>query len=91
MAAVPALVAAGPVDLRKNSPALLAYMNNEEALASFKGERGVMMRVVSAQDGTLLSEQKLDAVPAFDGMSAADGAVWACGSDGRVARLGFGE
>jgi hypothetical protein len=70
------IVAAGPADLRKKSPALLAYDNEQEALASFKGEKGVVMRVVSAEDGTVLSEQKIDAVPAFDGMSAADGAVF---------------
>lgn len=33
------------------------------------------MRVVSAEDGKVPSEQEIDAVPAFDGMSAADGAV----------------
>jgi hypothetical protein len=78
------IVAAGPVDLRKKSSALLAYENEEEALASFKGEKGVVMRVVSANDGTVLSEQELDAVPAFDGMSAADGAVFIALKNGEL-------
>jgi hypothetical protein len=78
------IVAAGPVDLRKKSSALLAYENEEEALASFKGEKGVVMRVVSAKDGTVLSEQDIDAVPAFDGMSAADGAVFIALKNGEL-------
>jgi hypothetical protein len=78
------IVAAGPLDLRKRSSALLAYENEEEALASFKGEKGVVMRVISAKDGTVLSEQEIDAVPAFDGMSAADGAVFIALKNGEL-------
>ena len=78
------VVAAGPVDLREKSSRLLAYENEEEALASFKGEKGVVMRVVSARDGTVLSEQTIDAVPAFDGMSAADGAVFIALKNGEL-------
>ena len=72
------------VDLRKRSSALLAYDNEQEAVASFQGDKGVVMRVVSAEDGTVLSEQDIDAVPAFDGMSAADGAVFIALKNGEL-------
>ena len=68
----------------RKSPRLLAYENEEEALASFKGEKGVVMRVIRAQDGTVLSEQAIDAVPAFDGISAADGAVYIALKNGEL-------
>jgi outer membrane protein assembly factor BamB len=69
------LLVAGPPDLRKKEADILAYSNEEEALASFEGRRGVMLRVVSTADGETVSEQKLDAMPVFDGMSAARGRV----------------
>ena len=78
------VVVAGPIDLRKKASALLAYDNEDEALASFRGERGSIMRIVNAADGKVLSEHKIDAVPAFDGMSAADGAVFVSLKNGEL-------
>jgi len=78
------LVVAGPPDLTEKDPALLAYQNEEEALAGFRGERGVSLRIVSATDGATLSEQKLQAMPIFDGMSAADGNLYISLRDGTV-------
>jgi hypothetical protein len=78
------IVVAGPVDLRKTSSRLLAYENEEEALASYKGEKGVVMRIVSAADGAVLSERQIEAVPAFDGMSVANGAVFIALKNGEL-------
>lgn len=66
---------AGPPDLGKREAALLAYENEREARAAFGGEKGVFLRVLSAADGKQLSEHQLDAMPTFDGMSAAGGHI----------------
>ncbi|MHC4642186.1 MAG: hypothetical protein ACYS32_11120, partial [Planctomycetota bacterium] len=78
------LVVAGPPDLRKKEVGILAYSNEEESQASFKGEKGVMLRVVSTADGRTVSEKKLDAMPVFDGMSAARGRVFVSLRNGEV-------
>jgi len=78
------LVVAGPPDLTEKDPALLAYQNEQESLAGFRGERGVSLRVVSAGDGATLSEAKLPTMPVFDGMSAADGKLYIALRDGTV-------
>ena len=78
------LIVAGPPDLRKKEAGILAYSNEEEALASFRGERGVKLRVVSTTDGKTLSEQNLEAMPVFDGMSAAHGRVFVSLKNGEV-------
>jgi len=36
----------------------------------------VMLRLVNKANGTTISEQKLDAMPVFDGMSAAHGRMF---------------
>ena len=78
------LVIAGGPDLRRKEAGILAYSNEEESLASFKGEKGVMLRVVSTADGRTLSEQNLDAMPVFDGMSAARGRVFVSLKNGEL-------
>ncbi len=78
------LVVAGPPDLRKKETSLLAYTNEEESLASFRGERGVMLRILNASDGQTLSECSLEAMPVFDGMSAAQGRVFVSLKNGEL-------
>jgi len=78
------LVVAGPPDMRKKEIGILAYSNEEESLASLKGEKGVMLRVISTADGSTVSEQSLDAMPVFDGMSAARGRVFVSLKNGEV-------
>lgn len=65
------LVVAGPRDAREKESHLLSYKDNTAALASFRGEKGIFLRILSASDGSTLSESRLTAMPAFDGMSAA--------------------
>jgi len=78
------LVVAGPPDLRKKTDDILAYANEAEALASFKGEKGVLLRVINTKDGQQLSEQRLDAMPVFDGLSVAQGRVYVALKNGHV-------
>ncbi|MHC4581927.1 MAG: hypothetical protein ACYS14_10755, partial [Planctomycetota bacterium] len=70
------LVVAGPPDLRRKEAGILAYTNEEESLAAFTGQKGVMLRVIDKVNGATVSEQKLDAMPVFDGMSAAHGRIF---------------
>jgi outer membrane protein assembly factor BamB len=79
------LLVAGPPDLRKRqTDGVLAYLNDKEALASFKGEKGVYLRVVNTTDGKTLSEKKLNAMPVFDGLSAARGKVFVSLKNGQI-------
>ncbi len=82
------LAVAGPVDLGKKTPKLLSFSNEPEALAAFKGEKGIYLRIVSAADGKKLSEYKLSEMPIFDGMSAAGGRLYVATADGKVICLG---
>ncbi len=70
------LIVAGPPDLGEKDSTILQFHNEPEALAGFMGKKGVFLRVVSATDGKQVSECKLDAMPVFDGMSAADGRIF---------------
>jgi len=78
------LVVAGPPDAGKKSGGLLAYDNEKEALASFRGEKGVYMRVINLADGKTLSEQRLGTMPVFDGISAAQGKVFIALKNGEL-------
>ena len=78
------LVIAGPPDLARKDTRFLAYKNEAETLAAFRGQKGVFIKVVSASDGKILSEAKLDAMPVFDGLSAAGGKVYLSLKDGTV-------
>jgi len=70
------LIVAGPPDPGRKDSNILQFCNEPEALAGFMGKKGVFLRVVSATDGKQVSECKLDAMPVFDGMSAADGRIF---------------
>jgi hypothetical protein len=48
------------------------------------GQLGGILWAVSAKDGTKLSEQKLDSLPVFDGLIAANGNLLMSTTDGRV-------
>ncbi|MDP6045395.1 MAG: PQQ-binding-like beta-propeller repeat protein, partial [Phycisphaerae bacterium] len=82
------LAIAGPLDLGKKKSGILAFENEAEALAGFRGSKGVYLRVVSAADGKKVAEVKLPAMPAFDGMSVAGGNIYLVLRDGSVACFG---
>jgi outer membrane protein assembly factor BamB len=78
------LLVAGPPDLGRKSAELLAYDNPDEALAGFRGERGVSLRIVDRDTGSTLAEHLLTAMPVFDGLSVAQGRVLIALQDGTV-------
>ena len=80
---------AGPVDLgKKTEGAALAFENESEARAAFEGKKGIFLRIVNAADGKTVSQISLPAMPAFDGMSTADGSLYISLKDGRVTCFG---
>jgi hypothetical protein len=68
------LFVAGPVDGLKS-------------VEAFGGRNGVVLRAVSATDGSTLSEIKLEAPPVFDGLAAADGKLFVAWTNGKVVCL----
>jgi hypothetical protein len=75
---------AGPPDVGRKTPDLLAFDNPHESLEAFLGKKSVFMRVIDTETGKVLSEHRLPAMPAFDGMIAAQGKVFLSLSDGTV-------
>jgi len=56
--------------------------------AAWLGKRGGLLRAVSLDDGKKLAECKLDNIPVFDGMSAANGKLFLATVDGKVVCIG---
>jgi outer membrane protein assembly factor BamB len=75
------LYVAGPPDI----------LDPDDAMASFEGRKGAVLRALRADDGETLTEQKLGAPPVFDGLIAAAGRLLICTTDGKVLCLGGRE
>lgn len=75
------LYVAGPPDL---SP-------EEGAYEAMIGQRGAVFRVVSTEDGSSLSEFKMDEVPVFDGLIAAGDRLFMTTMDGTLICFGAGQ
>jgi outer membrane protein assembly factor BamB len=56
----------------------------EQQVRALEGQLGGVLWAVRAGDGSKLAEQKLDAVPVFDGMIAVGGRLYLATTDGRV-------
>jgi hypothetical protein len=82
------MAVAGPPNAGRKESGLLAYSNPDEVLAAFEGRKGVYLRIVSASDGKSVSETALEALPVFDGMSAANGYLYVAMKNGKLACLG---
>ncbi|MHC4308933.1 MAG: outer membrane protein assembly factor BamB family protein, partial [Planctomycetota bacterium] len=78
------LVLVGLPELRKKNPARLFYDNPEESLETLEGRHGAYIWIVSAEDGRQVSQIKLDGVPVFDGMAAANSRVFISLKNGRL-------
>ena len=59
-----------------------------QSRAAYEGAEGAMLRAVSAGDGKTLAEYRLDALPVFDGLAAAQGRLYLAMCDGRLLCLG---
>ena len=82
------LVLAGPPSLRPYKSNPLRFVNEADALATFRGEKGVQLQIRSAKTGTILSQFELESMPAFDGMSAAAGKLFLVLKNGQVVCYG---
>ncbi len=82
------LVLAGPPSLKPYKSNPLRFVNETEALATFRGEKGVHMEVRSAADGSVLADFELESMPVFDGMSAADNKLFLALKNGQVVCYG---
>ncbi|MCK5408327.1 MAG: PQQ-binding-like beta-propeller repeat protein, partial [Candidatus Krumholzibacteria bacterium] len=88
------LFVAGPADVldeeelfaKPFDPKVIA--KSEEQKAALKGEHGAILQAVSAKTGQKLSELQLDALPAFDGMAAAEGRLFISMTDGTIRCFG---
>jgi hypothetical protein len=52
--------------------------------AAFDGKQGALLRAVSTETGETLSEYRLDALPAYDGMAVANGRLYLATQDGKL-------
>ena len=84
------LFVAGPPDVvdeeeafgKPKDASVLARLAEQDA--ALQGQKGGLMWAVSAEDGKKLAEYKLDAVPVFDGLIAANGRLYLATTDGKV-------
>jgi hypothetical protein len=72
------LFLAGPPDL----------VPQNDPYAALEGRMGAKLWAVSPDDGTRLAERELDALPVFDGMSAANGRLYVATQAGDVICMG---
>jgi len=82
------LVIAGPPDVAEKSEGILSYLNEENALASRRGDKGSLLQIVSAENGELLAGYELDCTPIFDGLATAGGRLYLSTQEGRVVCYG---
>ena len=94
------LFAAGPPDvLDETKVDVTELMYSDElarkklgsSLAAWQGQKGAVLWAVSAADGKELKEYKLDSVPVFDGMAAADGKLYVATQEGKLVCMGAAE
>jgi hypothetical protein len=87
------LFLAGPPDVVDEEKAFRNFGDPESQAqlaiqdAAMAGEKGALLWAVSAEDGKKLAEYRLDSLPVFDGMAAADGHLYLATTDGSVLRF----
>lgn len=84
------LFVAGPQDVADELQAFYEPddAENRSALAKqdsvLESRQGAVLYAVSASDGEKLAEYKLDSLPVWDGMAAANGRLYLAMKDGKV-------
>ncbi|MCK4293189.1 MAG: PQQ-binding-like beta-propeller repeat protein [Planctomycetes bacterium] len=84
------LFIAGPPDIidedemakSLDDPGAAAKLAEQDA--ALDGQKGALLRVVSAADGKGLAEYKLESIPVWDGMAAANGRLYLSMTNGRI-------
>ena len=69
---------------KKQARSAACQVNLHQQTATLDGQMGALLHVVSAPDGKKLAEYKLETVPVFDGMAAANGRLYLSMKNGRV-------
>jgi len=90
------LFIAGPPDLADETKMLGFLPGAEDEINlqlqaqndAWLGKQGALLRAVSPRNGKKLSQYKLDNVPVFDGMAAAEGKLFISLKNGKVVCLG---
>jgi outer membrane protein assembly factor BamB len=91
------LFVSGPPDVADEEQSVKTLSDPEvqkklaEQSAAFEGRRGALLVAVSPGDGRKLAAYRLDSLPRFDGMIAADGRLYLVTVDGKVQCLGPGK
>jgi outer membrane protein assembly factor BamB len=92
-----ALFVAGPPDVEDEEHSVKTLLDPEtqkklaEQSAAFEGKRGALLVAVSRNDGKRLAAYRLDFVPRFDGLIAANGRLYLSTLDGEVICLSSAE
>jgi hypothetical protein len=85
-----ALFVAGPPDVVDEEQSVKTLLNAEtqkklaEQSAAFEGKRNALLVAVSRDDGVKLASYRLDFVPRFDGLIAANGRLYISTLNGAV-------
>jgi hypothetical protein len=85
-----AIFAAGPPDVQNEEESVKTLLEAEtqkklaEQSAAFEGKRGALLVAVSQDNGGKLAAYRLDFVPRFDGLIAADGRLYVSTLGGEV-------
>jgi outer membrane protein assembly factor BamB len=85
-----ALFAAGPPDVENEEESVKTLLDPEtknklaEQSAAFEGKRGALLLAVSRDEGEKLTAYRLDFVPRFDGLIAANGRLYVSTLSGEV-------
>jgi hypothetical protein len=88
------LYIAGPPAVFNEASAYKDVLNQEvrskmeEQTNAFRGDRGGLLEIVAAEGGETVGEMKLDYLPTFDGMAAAEGRLFVVSADGRLVCYG---
>ena len=92
----PTLFIVGPPDivdeaetfekLKNRDVSVEAVLAEQDALLN--GSKGSLLRAISANDGSTISDVQLDSLPIWDGMAAARGQLFLSTQDGTVICLG---
>ena len=86
------LVVAGPPDLIDEESTFQRIVQRDATVENqlaeqndaLEGEHGAILQMISAKDGRLLSELKLDSLPTWDGFAVAGGRLYLTTVDGQV-------
>jgi hypothetical protein len=85
-----AIFAAGPPDVEDEEESVKTLLNPKtqrkltEQSAAFEGKRGALLIAVSRDSGEKLAAYRLDFVPRFDGLIAANGRLYVSTLGGEV-------